>query len=132
MDSNIEEKSFISNNSEDLFINLEKSLKNNQNFEKDFLKKKKNITPKKKDIDLKELKKEKNRISARKSRNKKNLDIQMLVRENKRLIQENIDLKKKINSIKNDLHLLCNNCQSIIKLDFSSKDKAIFKIFKES
>ena len=73
MDSNFEENffSFSNNNLEDSFINDKDLFQINENLGSDVSEKSNENSDEKQNNDLRQLKKQKNRISAKKSRNKK-------------------------------------------------------------
>lgn len=134
MDSNFEENffSFSNNNLEDSFINDKDLFQINENLGSDLSEKSNENSDEKQNNDLRQLKKQKNRISAKKSRNKKNKEIITLVNENKRLREENLELKNQLNQIKDKLSFLCQNDLKCFEIFFSSNKKVTFNIFKES
>ena len=135
MKTNFEENSFNSNiNVEDsfIFLNTFIHINENENYYNVLSRKKLNDEQEKVLEKIsKDLKKEKNKISARKSRKKKNLEIQNLIKEKRRLKEENLQLKKQINEIKIKYEFLCKNCKNIFENFFSSNNKNIFMIYKE-
>ena len=135
MKTNFEENSFNSNiNVEDsfIFLNTFIHINENENYYNVLSRKKLNDEQEKVLEKIsKDLKKEKNKISARKSRKKKNLEIQNLIKEKRRLKEENLQLKKQINEIKIKYEFLCKNCKNIFENVFSSNNKNIFMIYKE-
>lgn len=135
MKTNFEENSFNSNiNVEDsfIFLNTFIHINENENYYNVLSRKKLNDEQEKVLEKIsKDLKKEKNKISARKSRKKKNLEIQNLIKEKRRLKEENLQLKKQINEIQIKYEFLCKNCQNIFENVFSSNNKNIFMIYKE-
>ena len=135
MKTNFEENSFNSNiNVEDsfIFLNTFIHINENENYYNVLSRKKLNDEQEKVLEKIsKDLKKEKNKISARKSRKKKNLEIQNLIKEKRRLKEENLQLKKQINEIQIKYEFLCKNCKNIFENVFSSNNKNIFMIYKE-